>query len=101
LSGPNFKDRLYHRITQVRTGREPQLHTELANFEPRRIRVSFRSVPEQYIADFHELPDNETSQIADCAGELALHSKHYEDQFAKKGKIQRRHKQSATRPARP
>ena len=84
LSGPNFKDRLYHRITQVRTGREPQLHTELENFELRRISVSFRSVPEQYIADFHELPDNATSQIADYVGELALHSKHYEDQLAKK-----------------
>ncbi|MFT6752294.1 MAG: alkylated DNA repair protein (DNA oxidative demethylase), partial [Candidatus Azotimanducaceae bacterium] len=78
------KDRLYHRITQVRTGREPQLHTELANFEPRRISVSFRSVPEQYISDFHELPDNATSQIADYVGELAMHSKHYEDQLAKK-----------------
>jgi alkylated DNA repair protein (DNA oxidative demethylase) len=84
LSGPNFKDRLYHRITQVRTGREPQLHTELANFELRRISVSFRSVPEQYIADFNELPDNTTSQIADYVGELALHSKHYENQLAKK-----------------
>jgi alkylated DNA repair protein (DNA oxidative demethylase) len=84
LSGPDFKDRLYHRITQVRTGREPQLHTELANFETRRISVSFRSVPEQYISDFHELPDNATSQIAEYVGELALYSKHYEDQLAKK-----------------
>ena len=84
LSGPNFKDRLYHRITQVRTGREPQLHTELENFELRRISVSFRSVPEQYITDFHELPDTATSQIANYVEELALHSKHYEDQLAKK-----------------
>lgn len=84
LSGPDFKDRLYHRITQVRTGLEPQLYTELANFEPRRISVSFRSVPEQYISDFHELPDSATSQIADYVGELALHSKHYENQLAKK-----------------
>jgi alkylated DNA repair dioxygenase AlkB len=84
LSGPDFKDRLYHRITRVRTGREPQLQTELANFEPRRISVSFRSVPEQYISDFHELPDKATSQIADYVGELALHSRHYEAQLAKK-----------------
>jgi len=83
LSGPDFKDRLYHRITQVRTGCEPQLHTELANFEPRRISVSFRSVPEQHISDFNELPETATSQIADYVEKLALHSEHYKNQLAK------------------
>lgn len=56
LSGPEFKDRLYHRVTEVRTGQEPRLKSRVDNFETRRISVSFRHVPDELITPYRDLP---------------------------------------------
>jgi alkylated DNA repair protein (DNA oxidative demethylase) len=81
LSGPDYKDRLYHRITQVRTGDIPEMHTRLANFELRRISVSFRHVPPELIEEFSELPSSAQEQIRDYVETLAEDSPHYRDQL--------------------
>jgi alkylated DNA repair dioxygenase AlkB len=81
LSGAEYKDRLYHRITKVRTGDLPAMHTELANFELRRVSVSFRHVPAELIEDFHDLPPPTQNQIRDYVETLAEHSPHFRAQL--------------------
>lgn len=81
ISGPNFKDRLYHRITQVRMGREPRVHCRVPNFELRRISVSFRHVPAELIEPFSELPQPRRERIREYVETLAEHSEHYRQQL--------------------
>lgn len=80
ISGPEYKDRLYHRITQVRTGAKPRLHSTLENFELRRVSVSFRHVPEELIEDVSELPEDSQSTIAPYIESLSQHSEHFRGQ---------------------
>jgi alkylated DNA repair dioxygenase AlkB len=81
LSGPEFKDRLYHRVIQVRTGDQPELRSKLDHFEVRRVSVSFRSVPEELISDFGELPLERRERVREYVEELALSSEHYREQL--------------------
>ncbi len=83
LSGPDYKDRLYHRITQVRTGDIPAMHSQLANFELRRVSVSFRHVPEDLIEDFGQFPNDAQVQIRDYVETLAESSPHFKEQLNK------------------
>lgn len=81
LSGPEWKDRLYHQVTQVRTGDKPALHSQLDNFELRRVSVSFRHVPQSLIEDFAALPEESREQVRDYVEDLAQHSAHFRDQL--------------------
>lgn len=81
LSGSDFKDRLYHRIVQVRTGDQPALRINLDNFQLRRVSVSFRTVPEELISDFGALPVDRREQVRVYVQELALNSEHYRAQL--------------------
>lgn len=81
LSGPDYKDRLYHRVTQVRTGDKPAMHTKLENFELRRVSVSFRHVPEELIENFSQLPAGSRDQIRDYVETLADDSPHFRSQL--------------------
>ena len=81
LSGADFKDRLYHRIVQVRTGDQPALRINLDNFQLRRVSVSFRTVPEELISDFGALPVDRREQVRVYVQELALNSEHYRAQL--------------------
>ncbi|MEE9386593.1 MAG: alpha-ketoglutarate-dependent dioxygenase AlkB [Nannocystaceae bacterium] len=80
LSGPDYKDRLYHRVSRVRTGRDPVMRVEIPNFELRRVSVSFRSVPPRFIRDFGELPIALQDQVRDYMEELARDSAHFRRQ---------------------
>jgi alkylated DNA repair dioxygenase AlkB len=84
LSGPDFKDRLYHRIAQVRFGDEPAIDSRLADFEARRVSVSFRHVPEALISDFDALSERSRTRIRDYVGELAEHSSHFRAQLERR-----------------
>ncbi len=81
LSGPEYKDRLYHRVTRVRFGQEPVLHTQLADFEVRRVSVSFRHVPERFIYNLGELGDEARAIAAPMVRQLAEHSEHFRQQL--------------------
>lgn len=81
LSGPDFKDRLYHRIVQVRTGQDPALRCSLDNFELRRVSVSFRHVGDDLITDFGELPQERRELVRGYVQELAEHSEHFAGQL--------------------
>lgn len=82
LSGAEFKDRLYHRITKVRYGQSPQIGCRLDAFETRRVSVSFRHVPETLISDFGALGDTTRSKVRDYVEQLAEESPHFEAQLA-------------------
>src|SRR5690606_37844067 len=81
LSGPDFKDRLYHRVTRVRTGTLPPMSTRLADFDLRRVSVSFRSVPGRIIKDLRDLPRASREMVSDYASALAEHSPHWREQL--------------------
>ena len=81
LSGADYKDRLYHRVTKVRTGDIPAMHTTLENFELRRVSVSFRHVSAELIEDFQDLPSASREQIQDYLETLAKHAPHYRAQL--------------------
>jgi alkylated DNA repair dioxygenase AlkB len=81
FSGPEFKDRLYHRLVRVRHGASPEIVSPLANFSLRRVSVSFRHVPEELIADFGELPVAARERVRPYVQELAKQSAHYAQQL--------------------
>lgn len=81
ISGPEYKDRLYHRITRVRYGAQPVLSARLERFEVRRVSVSFRHVPERYIQDLGQLGDVPRAIARPYVEELAEHSEHFRRQL--------------------
>lgn len=81
LSGPNYKDRFYHRVTRVRHGREPVLAAQLDGFAVRRVSVSFRHVPERHIRDLGELGEDARAVAEPYVRELAAHSAHFRAQL--------------------
>ncbi len=81
LSGPEFKDRLYHRVVRVRYGDEPAMPSPLDGFELRRVSVSFRHVPEHLISDFRDLPHERRERVRGYVQELAGGSAHYRAQL--------------------
>ncbi len=81
LSGPEYKDRLYHRVTRVRHGRQPALSARLADFAVRRVSVSFRHVPERCILDLGELDPDARAIARPYVEELAEHVPHFRRQL--------------------
>lgn len=81
ISGEHFKDRLYHRVTQVRTGSLPAMHCNVENFELRRVSVSFRHVPAERIEPFSQLPDASQELVRDYMETLANGSPHFRKQL--------------------
>lgn len=82
ISGPNFKDRLYHRVSKVRTGKLPAMHCTVPDFELRRVSLSFRYVPPALIEDFAELPRQSQELVQDYVEALAVHSDHFRAQLS-------------------
>jgi len=82
FSGAQYKDALYHRVTRVRYGKEPVLTADLEEFEVRRVSVSFRHIPEEYILDFGDLGDRAKRIVRPYVEELAERSEHYRRQLA-------------------
>ncbi len=82
LSGPNYKDRLYHRVAAVRTGRQPPMSCRVPGFEVRRVSVSFRHVPAELIEDFAQWPAARRARVGEYVEALAGHSRHWADQLA-------------------
>ena len=81
ISGPEYKDRLYHRVTRVRYGAAPVLSSKLDDFDVRRISVSFRHVPPEHIHDLAELDQHARSVVRPYVEELAQHSEHFARQL--------------------
>lgn len=82
FSGPLYKDTLYHQITRVKHGREPELRTCVPDFRLRRVSLSFRHVPEAYIHDWAELSPGARKKVGPYVEALARHSEHYRLQLA-------------------
>jgi len=82
ISGERYKDQLYHRVTRVRHGQEPRLEIQLDDFQLRRVSVSFRHVPEEYIYDLGSLGPAASSIARPYVEQLAEHSPHFREQLA-------------------
>ncbi len=81
FSGPEFKDRLYHRIQKVRFGKDPVLVSPLDGFSLRRVSVSFRHVPESLILDLDQFSEPARAAVLPYVTELAKKSQHFEAQL--------------------
>jgi DNA oxidative demethylase len=81
FSGPEYKDRLYHRITRVRFGLEPPLSSRLEDFDVRRVSVSFRHVPEKHIHDLATLDEPARRIALPYVKTLAECSEHFRQQL--------------------
>ncbi len=81
ISGDEYKDRLYHRITRVRHGQDPVLTTPLPAFNVRRVSVSFRHVPESAIVDFGGLSSQAQAVALPYVQRLAEHSEYWQHQL--------------------
>ena len=81
ISGREYKDELYHRITRVRHGLEPKLDIQLDHFNLRRVSVSFRHVPEEHIHDLGQLSERAQGIARPYVEELAKHSQHFRQQL--------------------
>jgi DNA oxidative demethylase len=81
LSGPVYKDHLYHRVTRVRHGEAPTLNTSLPGFEVRRVSVSFRYVPERWVHDLGDLGPEAQAVALPYVRALAVHSAHFARQL--------------------
>ena len=81
ISGPEYKERLYHRITRVRFGAEPPLSSRLEDFDVRRVSVSFRHVPETHIHDLGTLNESARCIALPYVETLAKYSEHFRKQI--------------------
>lgn len=86
LSGPRFKDHLYHRVTRVRLGDQPAMSANLDDFELRRVSVSFRHVPENAIRDLDQLAPDAREKALPYVRELANSSPHFRAQLDRLGR---------------
>ncbi len=77
LSGPVFKEALYHRVTKVKHGGEPRLTTRLPAFRLRRVSVSFRHVPQACIHDWQGLSASAQERVGPYVDQLARESEHF------------------------
>jgi alkylated DNA repair protein (DNA oxidative demethylase) len=81
ISGDDYKDRLYHRVTRVRYGAEPVLGSKLDGFDVRRVSVSFRHVPPEHIHDLGELDEPARRVVWPYVEELAEYSEYFDAQL--------------------
>ena len=81
ISGPRYKDELYHRVTQVRHGQNPALTAQIEHFAIRRVSISFRHVPESAILDAGDLSPDNQAIVRPYLEELAPFSHHFDGQL--------------------
>ncbi|MFK7927493.1 MAG: alpha-ketoglutarate-dependent dioxygenase AlkB [Myxococcota bacterium] len=81
LSGPEYKDRLYHRVTRVRYGDKPVLTANVDDFQIRRVSISFRHVPPERIHDFGALNAEARDVVRPYVEQLAQNSSHFRRQL--------------------
>jgi DNA oxidative demethylase len=81
LSGPHFKDYLYHRVTRVFHKQDIDMPQVLNGFSLRRISVSFRSVPPEHILPLNEFGLESRTKIHGYVKQLAQHSEHFRRQL--------------------
>ena len=77
FGGDRFKKKLFHRIQRVDHKRKIDLGPKIANFSTRRVNLTFRYVPDEYIIPFNRLPIKSQSDIKPYIQELSLNSIFY------------------------
>jgi alkylated DNA repair protein (DNA oxidative demethylase) len=70
---------LCNRVTQVRHGKEPVMSCTVPDSDVRRVSVSFRHVPEQYVHAWDELSLEARAKVRPYVDELGAHSAFFRD----------------------
>jgi len=74
FGGEQWKDRLFHRVQRVESKGDHDFPINVADFESRRINLTFRFVPEEHILPYSRLPQELADDTYEYMAELAKHS---------------------------
>jgi alkylated DNA repair protein (DNA oxidative demethylase) len=78
FAGPIWKDRYFHRVQRVEEKNDwGQLGPVLENFKTRRINLTLRYVPLEYVKNWKNLPAEKQADTKDYVVKLAEHSPFY------------------------
>lgn len=79
FAGEKFKNRLFHRVQRVDRKLLYPFAISIPNYEVRRINLTFRYVPDEFVIPFRELPQAQQNLIKPYLSELAKKSDFYKD----------------------
>lgn len=74
FGGERYKKHLFHRVQRVDHRRGQRFDLEVADFETRRVNLTFRYVPEADLVAFRDLPEGSREDVRPYLEELAKHS---------------------------
>lgn len=74
-----FKEELFHRVQRVENKIGKNFNDHLDDYETRRINLTFRYVPDQYIHPLSEIPKEKVDDIKTYLEELAKHSSYFKN----------------------
>jgi alkylated DNA repair protein (DNA oxidative demethylase) len=77
FSGPTWKDGLLHRVLRVEDKARLDMEPRLPDFRIRRINLTFRYVPEEYIRPYASLGATAKGDIAEYVSQLGVNSPHW------------------------
>lgn len=75
--GDRFKDELFHRVQRVESKGNYHFNDHLAEYETRRLNLTFRYVPVEHVIEHSEFPANKRDDIAGYIAKLAEHSEFF------------------------
>ncbi len=77
FGGEKWKSKVFHRVQRVEDKKKELIGPKIEGFQTRRINFTFRYVPDEHIIPFHNLPQNQQSDIQIYVEELAKSSLHF------------------------
>jgi hypothetical protein len=75
---PKWKDETFHRVQRVEKKFKHDFNIEINHFKTRRINLTFRYVPQEFILPLEKFPDNLKEDVKLYVQKLAEHSEHFE-----------------------
>lgn len=78
-----YKETLFHRVQRVEKKKSKPFNDHLDNYETRRINLTFRYVPDEYIYPLENFPKEKIEDIRPYLKELAKHSPFWREKLLK------------------
>ncbi|MEY4615411.1 MAG: hypothetical protein RJB66_371 [Pseudomonadota bacterium] len=79
FGGDRFKRKLFHRVQRVDHKTGVFLEPKIDGFQTRRINLTFRYVPNEFIVPYEKLPENLQRDILPYVKELSLHASFFKE----------------------
>ncbi|MFI5389840.1 MAG: alpha-ketoglutarate-dependent dioxygenase AlkB, partial [Bacteriovoracales bacterium] len=78
-----YKETLFHRVQRVEKKKSIQFNDHLEDYETRRINLTFRYVPEEYIYPLEKFPKEKIEDTKPYLEKLANHSSFWKENILK------------------